>query len=1106
MIRALVWKEAREQGVIVGALAVLGAGVLFGAALLNPPTADLLASGRLFTDPSFLALVALVVTAGVVVGGTLFAGEKENGTAGFLDLLPVPRWRVWAGKLAGGAVLVSAAAAGLFAVAAGVGILGPPGRLPVWAVATFTLAMAAFGWGTVGSVLTRNSLAAAGLGGVLAGLAAGSLFPLAWVTIPPLMRAVQGLIGGGLGGSLASATGLATLFGVFALPFLVSVWLYTEPDRDRKRRAVFGPADKKTGRKRSLLPRVSPLGRLKRLAPGFRASVWMTWKQTRLAAVILFVIALLSGVSLLFPGVPAVAVWPGVTLLLGVLVGVIGWADEQGNGAGRFWVERRTPIGRLWAAKLLVGGVVTLLVAAAVVLPFVLKATFTRIPYEDRPSRLMFDFDFPLTKFLLVWPVYGFVFGHLVGLLFRKTIVAAAVAVMTAAVFAAVWLPSLLGGGLSHWQVWLPALVALLVARGLVWSMAADRIGTRRALVRLAVGGMAVLAAVGVGLAYRVVEIPSVPERTDDVAFRDGEIPLFETNDAGRELRRGAVLFQQVRDGGLASIAPTVVNRQPTVANSYGLEDPLQWFQSDRKRQLESVLEHGWPAGDAEFAAWLDAMFAPGWADALHNGVRMPLGTLEDPRDLKLNSQLQHLYGLLGADTLLLVHALRAQAAGDPTEFVRAFDTTLGLSRNIRHKSVLACALAGRDIERRAHQALTRWLERLDGRPELIEQIWCTLIAHDHWATDDVADVRLAEQTVLRNSVAAPGEVLRRIWRYTDVYDGGEDSRRVMDAEADLVGVAWVMPWEKERHARLIGAGNRRPYQHWGAKPWESPFWGMPGVGWWADYRSANLKPLHEQADRRVTADRRAAIVMLAVRRYELDHGAVPATLENLVPVYLPALPLDPYNGLPLRYRLTTDGETLAVTERTPTLPQDSDEPAVLPSDREMMWSNSPLGSQQPFGPGEAGPGGGGAPGAFVPGMMGLGGGAALEDPEFPDPTPAVTGQALVQAEKAYQEEAINGPVREFVSKRAGVTALTGFAAVLDSYLPIYVAPNFQATAPFERFWKLPAGQPVLWSVGWNKVDDGGVRLNTADFRGGSDFVYVIPLAPRSTPVKEKSR
>ena len=60
------------------------------------------------------------------------------------------------------------------------------------------------------------------------------------------------------------------------------------------------------------------------------------------------------------------------------------------------------------------------------------------------------------------------------------------------------------------------------------------------------------------------------------------------------------------------------------------------------------------------------------------------------------------------------------------------------------------------------------------------------------------------------------------------------------------------------------------------------------------------------QSHFRNTADRRLAATALAVRRYALDHaGKLPPTLDELVPAYLPAVPLDPFargGKQPLKY------------------------------------------------------------------------------------------------------------------------------------------------------------------------------------------------------------
>ena len=53
----------------------------------------------------------------------------------------------------------------------------------------------------------------------------------------------------------------------------------------------------------------------------------------------------------------------------------------------------------------------------------------------------------------------------------------------------------------------------------------------------------------------------------------------------------------------------------------------------------------------------------------------------------------------------------------------------------------------------------------------------------------------------------------------------------------------------------------------------------------------------------RVIAHLRTARVGLAVRRYRLDAGKLPDSLEKLVPVYIDAIPVDPFDGNALRYK-----------------------------------------------------------------------------------------------------------------------------------------------------------------------------------------------------------
>jgi hypothetical protein len=61
----------------------------------------------------------------------------------------------------------------------------------------------------------------------------------------------------------------------------------------------------------------------------------------------------------------------------------------------------------------------------------------------------------------------------------------------------------------------------------------------------------------------------------------------------------------------------------------------------------------------------------------------------------------------------------------------------------------------------------------------------------------------------------------------------------------------------------------------------------------------------------RAAASGRIARATIAVERYRLAHGALPASLTDCLPEFLDAVPEDPYDGAPLRYRREVEGYVL---------------------------------------------------------------------------------------------------------------------------------------------------------------------------------------------------
>lgn len=61
----------------------------------------------------------------------------------------------------------------------------------------------------------------------------------------------------------------------------------------------------------------------------------------------------------------------------------------------------------------------------------------------------------------------------------------------------------------------------------------------------------------------------------------------------------------------------------------------------------------------------------------------------------------------------------------------------------------------------------------------------------------------------------------------------------------------------------------------------------------------------------RVEVAKQVAVTAIALKRYQLKHGNYPPDLNSLAPEFVSAVPLDPVDGQPLRYRRNTDGTFL---------------------------------------------------------------------------------------------------------------------------------------------------------------------------------------------------
>lgn len=92
---------------------------------------------------------------------------------------------------------------------------------------------------------------------------------------------------------------------------------------------------------------------------------------------------------------------------------------------------------------------------------------------------------------------------------------------------------------------------------------------------------------------------------------------------------------------------------------------------------------------------------------------------------------------------------------------------------------------------------------------------------------------------------------------------------------------------------------------------------GKTSIDWEPNYFSISdrlvaqvLPSLHACFRAAARAEARASTLdaAIAAELYRREHGSFPTTFDELVPTYLPAVPIDPFDGKPIRYLLNDDG------------------------------------------------------------------------------------------------------------------------------------------------------------------------------------------------------
>jgi hypothetical protein len=947
MIASLAWKEYREQRPIWLTVAFLAAVLIFGVLEFVSP----IGTARYGTD-KYLTLrsicLALSIGYGLVVGALLFAGERESGTLDFLDMSAGRRLTIWVTKTIVGAAGVLILARLLAAILGWLGssgavsvpalLLGPGlwlHELPLWSLYAFVA-------GLLASATSRTVLRATCL---------GLLYCIAFLLVGLLFTLVLALT---LAGPDAFVSVLRLVMAVLAPAILYGSYrLSCSIDRARET-IVSEPSRWHT----LVVARVRPViwltwGQGRGLMVGLLlATVSIT---ISLAAAVLVVINL--------SGIPDAGVvisllsWPFCALVIGVVAGIAVFAGEQATQAKRFLGDQRLPVGRIWLLKtltwLLFAAMMSLLIAGTVSLVVSSRSSFRSwiVPNDYRdttlwPSRLN-DASWLLFSLCVS---YGFALGQFLVLFFQRPAIASLIALVIS-LGSVIWVPSLVAGGTHWYAVLLPAVILLAGTRVLMWSWSAG-FPTARGRILWATTLLLSVASLALGTGQRVWEIPDVglPFNVDAYA-RSLSTPLgteagIVTHSALHELQQRIELarsrfpeYQSRVDVPWlpAARAAACISLITGVATQSVMAYPspaLVVAQSPVDRIWNTVAEARWTVqplnrlffansdNDMELAQVIDFVCDSGWISKLERLSQLPPGAIMDPREAKdpwfppdmreanlatgvlcsravlSEGHSQFDKALVDYETALKLVLTMANQANDHG-FMQAESSAYAILRELSH-------WGAKGARRRA--LLTRGqasLEQFDrSLPTLVDIDKASYLAMRSFLNQPQLPAMhgRSEPDIARdNSMSlVPWEVERRLRLLNGLFAG-----RI--TAASLPFAEWVKHYQEElsesRHReRFFMEGWIAPTSNETPAVSRQQLAGWLGQTWWRTYLSPWRVPLRLA---RLQAFIRATELRLALINYAVENRRAAVTLAELVPKYIGAIPTDPYDGKPFRYRLS---------------------------------------------------------------------------------------------------------------------------------------------------------------------------------------------------------
>ena len=840
MLARLWWKEWRAFGPIWLILGLAAAGLQW---LLLSTRSDDVRSGALTT-----AALAWAVFYAFAAGSAAFAGERESGTMGFLDALPVPRPTLWLGK----ATFALASTFGLALLLAGLAAAGTEARDPAGyygygpIVRMFgVLLFEAVAWGFLWSSFSRNPL----LAGAMSVVSVAIISIYSNVLIPSR--------------NLATSSNLVDPEAVPARLLLASSALAASAFIIRLRHVPRGvsisePSEAASSTRLREIP--------VRRASAARSLDWQAWREGWTTGVLVAFMGLVVPIVTTILGSVREGPFALILAVLACLVaGVAVFGTEGGSATPRFLVQHGVTPGAVWTRRIWVWGLgMTGFLA-------IFLASFARlgpILPPGGPSGLA-QMGYELIAIAAI-VIDAFAVGIVCGMAIPRRITAVLVGVIGMLAIAPIQVAVATMGMVPGWTLLLTPAILLGVSRAWAGDWMAGREGARP-WVRL--GLLLVIPFSILGSAY--------------VAWR-----AWGVADVGPQFIAASAPVEAIPPG------QDAVEEYRRVIAGVRASAFIQNLSGLNSEPDEEVIARGWDPGQPQVVSFWGENRAA--IDLARKASAMPGWRFEAVERLTIDLLSRGRWSRASGGSAGSWPSTPASGCPGATCPVRLGRTSSPKLRRANQLTATAPTLVQMLIASQIHHRAVGLAIDWAGDPRQSTE---TIRA----ARDDLkrlpplpsmAGALRVESLILDRTFDLPAEELDRFLGSGSLAHG---------PTGRLIFTWLTAPWwERTRAKRISRRLVAEMLPEMDREPWKrSPtanFDAFPEGSPLARLVFPACRGVVNALDREIVG-RRALEQVLALRTWQIGHdGQYPETLEALVPGELERLPLDPYSGKPFGY------------------------------------------------------------------------------------------------------------------------------------------------------------------------------------------------------------